>query len=826
MSEIDRFKRNYARRRAAMQQAGRVPTGDAGASASGNAAGANGGGSGGATGGTGGNLRMRAGTGRDPRGATGIAGESRIRAGVNPRGAAGVNVTSGDNPRGVTGAYGMRANAALGIDPRGAAGVNATSGVDPRGAVGIAGVNQGMRIGAGVNPRAAGTYGANAASEVDPRISSQTNPNIASGANPGVILGIDGQPILKGGMPPMRAAIGEADIRKANETLARYKSGKSMLDRRVINCEQWWKRRHWDYLDDHGNENDDRPASAWLFNCIISKHADGIEAYPEPNIRPREAGDKDEAKKLSSIIPVVLEQNGFDETYSAQLWQKLKQGTGIYGVFWDKEKLNGLGDITISKIDVLNIFWEPGITDIQRARNVFMVELMDIDLLKETYAAQIGDRSIGGHSFQPARYIHDDTVDTSDKATVIDWYYRKTIPGPDGLPGRRVLHYVKYVDDIILYATENDPALAERGLYDDALYPFVFDPLFPIEGSPCGYGYIDIGKGPQGNIDRLKQAILKNAMMSATPRFFYSGAAKINEKEFLDWTKPLVRVEGGAISDTDIREITLHSLNELPIEVMASEINEMKETTGNRDANTGGTAPGVTAASAIVAMQEQAGKTSKASTLSAYRAFGRLATMVIERIRQFYDQPREFRILGEAGGEEYVSYTNEGIVPQQLPGIGASDMGMRLPVFDVEVSAQKMSTYTKIAQNELAIQLFKLGVLSPQNTDQSLALLDIMDFAHKGLIEDKVRKNGTMYQLLAQYQQMALTLAMQSGNVQAAEMIAANIQQVQAGLTGTIARAGAEQPTQLQAIDKAAEQEPKNLRVARARAQRSARPER
>ena len=216
---------------------------------------------------------------------------------------------------------------------------------------------------------------------------------------------------------------------------------------------------------------------------------------------------------------------------------------------------------------------------------------------------------------------------------------------------------------------------------------------------------------------------------------------------------------------------------------MQGQIAELKETTGNRDANTGGSAPGVTAASAIAAMQEQSGKTSRASTLSAYRAYGKIIDMHIELIRQFYDLPRQFRIVGESGMDEYVSYSNNGIkpTPQELAG---ADMGLRVPAFDVDVQAQKMNVYTKVTQNELALQLYQLGILDPANSDKALALLDIMDFAHKDVIEDKVRKNGTMYQLLAQYQQIALTLAAQSEDAQLVEMIAANIQQTQGDLGG------------------------------------------
>jgi hypothetical protein len=402
---------------------------------------------------------------------------------------------------------------------------------------------------------------------------------------------------------------------------------------------------------------------------------------------------------------------------------------------------------------------------------------------------------------------------------VIDWYYKKQ------QNGRRVLHYVKFVDNIVLYATENDPEMAERGLYDDGMYPFVFDPLFPIEGSPCGYGYVDIGKGPQAEIDRLNQAIEKNALMSAQPRFFKRGTGGVNEEEFLDWTKPIVHVTDGQLGENDIRQITLTSINAYAVQIMQAKVDELKETTGNRDANTGGTAPGVTAASAIAAMQEQAGKTSKASTLSAYRAFGRLMDMVIERIRQFYDQPRQFRILGNNGAEEFVSFTNKGITPQPLEVAGA-DMGMRTPAFDVDVSAQRMTSYTKVAQNELALQLFRMGLLNPGNADVSLAVLDMMDFNHKDLIEEKVRNNGTMYQMLAMYQQMALTLAMKYKDVAAAEMIAQNIQSVQQGLSGAAPASGAStsmpQPDAMKGLQTPSEG--KTVETARARAQSAVQP--
>ena len=579
-------------------------------------------------------------------------------------------------------------------------------------------------------------------------------------------------------MPIGQERVGKEELVKANSILNRYKAGKANQDRRVIACEEWYKLRHWDYLDEAGNPRDNQPASAWLFNCIMSKHADGIEAYPEPNIRPREPADKEEARRLSAIVPVVMQQNDFEETYSDQLWQKLIQGTGIYGIFWDKDKLNGLGDIAIRKMDALNIFWEPGITDIQASRHVFTTEMVDLDLLKEMYPDVLTDEAIAGKAFQPAKYRYDDNVDVSDKVVVVDWYYHKR------QSGRNVLHYCKYVDTIVLYATENDPELRERGLYDHGMFPFVFDPLFPIQGSPCGHGYVDIGKNAQGTIDRMNQALEQNTLMGATPRFFTNMAGSVNMEEFADWTKPFVHVTNSQLGEDSLRQLKVEPISGIYAQILQSKIEELKETTGNRDAANGGTSAGVTAASAIAAMQEQAGKTSRASTRSAYRAYARLVNMVIELIRQFYDMPRQFRIVGQNGQEDFVSYNNAGLKPQHQGIEMGVDMGYRLPVFDIEVTAQKMTAYTKVSQNELAIQLFQLGVLEPSNADKALALLDIMDFEHKDIIEDKVRQNGTMYQMLAQYQQIALTLASQMGRPDLVEALAQNITQVQAQVSG------------------------------------------
>lgn len=559
---------------------------------------------------------------------------------------------------------------------------------------------------------------------------------------------IEKMPISQITAQSLTMAIGREQVLAAQQTLQRYKQGKANLERRIIENEQWYKLRHWECMRKKQTSQVE-PSSGWLFNAIANKHADAMDNFPSPNILPREEGDKADAEMLSSIIPVILEQNDFEETYDNVWDYKLKAGTGVYGVFWDKSKLNGLGDIAIRKVDIINLFWESGITDIQQSRNLFHVELMDNELLAQAYPQLQGNLSTS--SIDVSQYVYDDTIDTSEKSAVVDWYYKKN------QNGRTVLHYCKFVNDTVLFATENDPEYAERGWYDHGLYPFVFDPLFSVEGTPCGFGYIDVGKSAQEYIDRGNQAIMQNMLANARPRHFIRSDGEVNEEEYADLTKDFIHVQGNLGQDS-ILPVQGKPLNDIYVTVINNKIDELKEVTGNRDISTGGTSSGVTAASAIAAMQEAGSKLSRDNIKASYRAFRKLVLMVIELVRQFYDVPRRFRIMGEQGAVRFVQYSNTGIQPQHQGMDFGQDMGYRVPLFDIEITAQKQSPYSKMSQNELALQFFGAGFFNPQLADQALACLDMMDFDRKQFVMQKVARNGTLYQQVAQLQQQVLML--------------------------------------------------------------------
>ncbi len=534
--------------------------------------------------------------------------------------------------------------------------------------------------------------------------------------------------------------------------LGKYKAGKKRLEMRVTASEQWWKLRNAAEEmknGEIGRKDTFRARTGWLHNVIVSKHADAMENYPEPIILPREPGDRQQARTLSKVLPVILERNRFEQVYSDNAWQKLKTGTGVYKVTWDSSKLNGLGDIAVQRVDLLNVFWEPGLTDIQDSPYFFHTAMRNNDELERQYPQLVG--KLKGNKQTTTKFRTDDAVDDADKSLVIDVYYKVTAQG------QTVLHYCQYVGDEVLVSTENDGL---PGLYRHGRYPFVFDALWPVEGSPCGYGYVDLCKNSQTQIDMMDTAFTKNTMVGATPRYFQRTDGGINEQEFLDLENPIVHVSGGTLDENVLRMVEWKPLGGAYMNVYQAKINELRETSGNTESATGNAPSGVTAASAIAALQEASGKTSRDSTQTSYRAFAEIVDLCIELIRQFYDLPRMFRITGENGQEDFVALSNEQMQPQPLY-VGSAYMGDVEPLFDIKVKVQRRNAYTRASQNELALQLYGLGFFNPQLTDQALVCLDMMDFEGKEDVTQKIALNGTLYDKLMQAQMIALDLLQQ-----------------------------------------------------------------
>lgn len=544
--------------------------------------------------------------------------------------------------------------------------------------------------------------------------------------------------------------IGEGQAAEALLKLEKYRQGKAVHDARIIREEQWYRLQQG---QDGGKmpEGTPRPTSAWMLSVLMSKHADLMDNIPSPAILPREQSDEQSARVLSDIIPAILDRVDFTDTYSRNAWDKLKFGTSCYGIFWDGAAENGLGDVAIRPVEMLNIFWEPGVSDIQKSANVFVVG----HISNETLDKMSTNRGQLRGNMVLNQYVHEDYVDLHEKSVVVDWYYKKI-----NANGKQILHFAKLVGTDVLYASENDPEYAETGWYNHGLYPFVLDRMTPQKDTPAGFGLISQQMDGQMYIDKLSGFILEHAAQSAHQRWWVSRTAGVNDEEFLDPNNILVHVDGG-IEDNRMKAIDVPSMGAYPLQVLQLKIDEMKETSANRDFSNGGTSSGVTAASAIYALQESGNKVSRAIVQETYSAYSKIIRQVIELVRQFYDIPRVFRIAMPNGMAQYVPVSNAQIKGQPAGILPDGTPLIREPVFDIKVSAQKRNPFSTAAQNELALQLYSYGFFAPGGEQAALLALDMMTFEGKDKLVEKLNQN--MMRMMMMQQMQAQTMAQQGG---------------------------------------------------------------
>lgn len=512
--------------------------------------------------------------------------------------------------------------------------------------------------------------------------------------------------------------IGSEQAAQAARLLETYRCGKQALDQRIIEDERWYRLR---YGGTQAGGAQETPASAWLFNSLINKHGDMMDHLPAPVVLPREPADRQDAQTLSRILPVILERSQFEQLYDRNAYPKLRHGTACYGVFWDPKAEQGMGDIRVTAIDLLQLFWEPGVRDLQDSRNVFLVTQCDNEVLDAAYPALRG--RLRAPARPPQRPSETRAAPPQGRSEVVDWYYKK-----QGADGRTRLHYCKFVGRTVLYASENDPALAESGLYRHGQYPFVLDVLFPQEDSPAGFGYVDIMKGPQAYIDKLDGVILKNAMLAGRPRWFYRDSCGVNQAEFADFERDFVHV-AGRLEPDDLQQIRVDPLPAFIAAHRQNKIAELKETSGNRDFNQGGTAAGVTAAAAIAALQEAGNKLSRDLIKGSYRAFRQICGLILALVRQFYDDSRAFRVTGQDGQPLFVAW-------------GGLARGDRDAAFDIEVRAERADPASRLSRNETAKELYRLGFFRPELAGQALAALEMMDFEGIESVKAGIRRNA------------------------------------------------------------------------------------
>jgi hypothetical protein len=494
--------------------------------------------------------------------------------------------------------------------------------------------------------------------------------------------------------------------------------------KKCISNEEFWKSNHW-YEVAKKEPDEPRPVTPVLFSTLESLLADIMDNYPKAHIFSEEAKDERVAQGLEKVIGNILKKRNYRSTYREKVRQALKKGVSVQEVFWDVALSGGIGDINIRSWDIKSFLFDPTCENIQEGRAIFKFGFYHKNWFDKNFPGAFLKMKEDGYTKEG---YSDMPRNHNDEYMVMEYWY-KTYDDEE----KDIVHMAKLAGGILLERSEKTNP---EGMYNHGMYPFIVEPLYKMEGLPIGFGMIDVFKNLQQYADKLDQIILKNTLMSGKLKMLINKNADVDEEAMLDWSKEVVTA--GRIDDGAVRWFQAAPLNPYVLAHMNGKLDAIKEESGQSQFVRGETNKGVTAASAILALQNAGSKRSRMIIDQMYDGFTSLIRMIVDLIKENYTESRIFRMDSKEG--TYDMPFSADLLKYQF------DENLKTPIivdgqkkekymdFEITIEVEKNTPYQTLYLNELAMNLLAAKII-----DQNEALL-MMTFDGKDKIVNMIAK--------------------------------------------------------------------------------------
>ena len=324
------------------------------------------------------------------------------------------------------------------------------------------------------------------------------------------------------------------------------------------------------------------------------------------------------------------------------------------------------------------------------------------------------------------------------------------------------VHFVRVAGHQVI---EDSKLTYPNGYYEHGMFPFRICRLYPQKGSALGLGICDLFKDTQRYADKLNAILLENALRARTPRLFIQ-EGMVDIDDVRDFGKEAIEVHGNleaAVKWMDTQPLPSYMMNFA--QMMQASI---KNEAGSNDQSRGQTAGGVTAASAITALQDMSTKRSRMEARELQRGFKECVRMMIEMMREKDIVPREIVITVEG---------QQAIVPFDSRSLYRSDgKGRKVPIEAlITIKTSRQTRFSRMAHNELVLQFVNMF----QQTADPLIMMEALEMDDKEQILDTIRKaqRGGMLALQQQNAQMQAQLQQMSEQLQKYQSAMSEIQQ-------------------------------------------------
>ena len=482
-------------------------------------------------------------------------------------------------------------------------------------------------------------------------------------------------------------------------------------------------------------------------NCV----ADQIDNLPEAFLLPQRPELQAVAGEMTNVVKFIVEQNDGKEFFRRRDEDFMIAGTSVTQIMWDEDMDNGHGNVAMLNAPIESIVWDPMARDIQQGRALIKLTWYPLSWFAEHYpeqAAYIGDESNEHNNAGMPSTMAGLVDETEGRAMLMEYWYRRY--------NAKKRHYTINV----AYFAGGALLRKYEDVYAHGMYPFVFDVYSQIDGQPVGESMVSELAAMMRYINRYAHYIDVNVRYSAKARILSRKNNGINPRELADWSNNII--EGDSVSQEDVRWLETKPLSSMASQQMLQFQSDMKMDSGQNQFSRGEVSGGVTAASAISALQEAGGKITRMRTNILSAGFKKIVEQILWLVSEFYTDERTALVVGEDFQPMPIMLNAD-----HLMGERRKAGSLQPPPYTVSIQIQRSNPMRVQAQNDLFLQAYSMSAQSGQNFPLSV-LFEMLNVDGKDRILPILQRVEQTTQMMQQLQMQNEQLTQQNEGLQTA----------------------------------------------------------
>ena len=430
-------------------------------------------------------------------------------------------------------------------------------------------------------------------------------------------------------------------------------------------------------------------------NCI----ADQMDNMPEALMAPERPGLEEVATDLTDVVRFILDQNNYEAIHRRRTEDFFVTGSAVTQVCWDDDMDGGKGDVALIRWPIEAFLWDPFAEDIQSGRAVMKVSWHPLEWFREHYpdagkyvvGEDMRHGGVGQHEAQLDAGYDDDS-----RAMLMEYWYRTY----DAKKNRYTVNVAYLAGGALLEKAED--------VYDHGMYPFIVDAMTPIEGLPIGEGLVTELAPMMRYVNRYAHYIDENLRMASKNRALVRRNANLDVEALRNWQENII--PGDDITPDAVQWFQSKPLSGMAPQQMLQFQSDIKMDSGQNQFTRGETAGGITAASAISALQEAGGKITRLRTAVLNQGFKVMIEQVMWLVSQFYGGKKTRMITGRDGRPREVDMSSKHLMGADAAGKGK----LPSPPYHVQIQISRRNPLRVQAQNELYIQAYTMAAQAGQ----------------------------------------------------------------------------------------------------------------